>query len=87
MRIKIVFLGRASEITKKYTAVLELKEGATLEDLIKLIGEKISKRFYKRYREGHYVFIPIVNNIPVNDPKYVLKDGDRVVFITPEMGG
>ncbi len=87
MRIQVVFLGRAAEIVKKHVVKLELKEGLTLEDLIKVIGEKISRRFYRRYVEGHYVFIPLVNNVPINNPKYVLRDGDRVVFITPEMGG
>ena len=79
MRIQVVFLGRAAEVVKK--------EGSTLEDLIRVTGKKISRRFYRRYVEGHYVFIPLVNNVPINNPKYVLRDRDRVVFITPEMGG
>jgi len=88
VKLSVVFLGRASDIVGRNVLVIELPEGSTLEDLIRYIGENINPRFYRRYVDGHYVFVPFVNNIPVNNPKdYVLRDGDRVVFITPEMGG
>ncbi len=87
MHVHVVFLGRASEIIGRYFTILRLKENATLDDLIREIGRRINERFYKRYIDGHFVFIALVNNKPVIDPRYTLKDGDRVVFITPEMGG
>ncbi len=87
MRVTIVFLARAGQITGKYLVKLELPEEATIEDLLGEIGKKISKRLYRGIKEGRLVFTIIINGKPVDEPWYRLKDGDRVVFTTPEMGG
>jgi len=90
IKIYVVFLGRASELVKERKSIfqLEVDDNTTLDELMKIIGERIDEKIYRRYIEGHYVFIPFVNNKPVSNPReYVLRDGDRVVFITPEMGG
>ncbi len=87
MQVTIVFLARAGQVVGKYLAKLELPEKATIEDLLEEIGKKISKRFYRGVKEGRLVFTIIVNGRPVGEPRYRLKDGDRVVFTTPEMGG
>ncbi|MET1160454.1 MAG: MoaD/ThiS family protein [Thermoprotei archaeon] len=87
VKIKAVFLGRASEIVGKYTVELEFEKEPTLLELIKAIGDRVSKRFYERYVNGHYVYVAVVNGKPVDNPNYKLSSGDRVVFVTPEMGG
>jgi len=88
VKVTVVFLGRASDIIGRSVMTVELPDGATLDDLIRFIGEKVNPRFYRRHVDGHYVYVPFVNNVPVHNTRdYVLKDGDRVMFITPEMGG
>ncbi len=87
MQVTIVFLARAGQVVGKHLAKLELPEKATIEDLLEEIDKKISKRFYRGVKEGRLVFTIIVNGKPVDEPGYRLKDGDRVVFTTPEMGG
>lgn len=87
MRVKVVFTGRASEMSGVFSMDVELPEEATISDLVKTVSEKLNPRIYKRYAQGHYVFVTFVNDKPVIDPDYRLRDGDRVTFITPEMGG
>ncbi len=87
MKVTTVFLARAGQVVGKHLAKLELPEEATIEDLLEEIGRKISRRFYRGVKEGRLVFTIIVNGKPVDEPGYKLKDGDRVVFTTPEMGG
>ncbi|MCD6301283.1 MAG: MoaD/ThiS family protein [Staphylothermus sp.] len=87
MCVKTVFLARAGDVVGKHIHGFELPEGATLRDLIKEIGEKLSRRFYEGVMTGRLVFAIFVNGKPVDELDYRLKDGDRVVFTTPEMGG
>ncbi|NPA99349.1 MAG: MoaD/ThiS family protein [Crenarchaeota archaeon] len=87
MRVTVVFLARAGQVTGKHLAKIELPEGATINDLLEEIGRTISKRFYRGVKEGRLVFTIFVNGKPVDEPNYRLKNGDRVVFTTPEMGG
>jgi len=47
----------------------------------------VSRVISDRYFKGHYIFVLYVNGVPTDDPNRELKNGDRVVFITPEMGG
>ncbi len=87
MRVKVVFLGRASDIAGRNLVELELEEGAKLRDLIKAIGEKVSPVLAERYFSGHYIFVVHINGVPIDTPDAELRDGDRVTLITPEMGG
>lgn len=87
MKITVVFLGRASEMTRRSMVEIELPENSTLLDLIKKLGEDVNPSLFRRFIEGHFVFVTYINDVPTIDPSTKLKDGDRVTFITPEMGG
>ncbi len=87
MRVYVVLLGRASDLAGVVHLVLDLPENSKLADLIRVLGEKVNPVLAKRYFEGHYIYVIHVNGVAVDDPNYTLHDGDRVVFITPEMGG
>uniref|UniRef100_A0A7C4HET4 Molybdopterin converting factor n=1 Tax=Staphylothermus marinus TaxID=2280 RepID=A0A7C4HET4_STAMA len=87
MKITVVFLGRASELVGKSIIEIDMPENSTLKDLLEKIGEMIDQSIYRRFVEGHYVFVTYINDKPVVNPNTVLKDNDRVVLITPEMGG
>jgi molybdopterin synthase sulfur carrier subunit len=87
VKVKVVFTGRASEMSGVFAMEVELPEGATLDELVKTVSEKLNPRIYKRYSQGHFVFVTFVNDRPVISPDYRLRDGDRVTFMTPEMGG
>ncbi len=87
LRVTVVFLARAGDVVGKHFAKLEFNHNPTLNELIEEIGKKISKRFYHGVREGRLVLAVFVNGKPVDEPSYILKNGDRVVFTTPEMGG
>ncbi len=87
VRVTTVFLARAGDVVGRHIAVLEFDDDPTLNELIEEIGRRISPRFYKGVREGRLVFAVFVNGKPVDEPNYKLKNGDRVVFTTPEMGG
>ncbi len=88
VNVTVVFLARAGEVVGKHFARLVLEgDDPTLMDLIEEIGRRISKRFYRGVVDGRLVFAVFVNGKPVGDLYYRLRDGDRVVFTTPEMGG
>jgi len=87
MRVYVVLLGRAGDLAGVTHLVLDLPENSKLADLIRALGERVSPVLAKRYFEGHYIYVVHVNGVAVDDPNYTLRDGDRVVLVTPEMGG
>lgn len=87
MKVTVVFLGRASDISGVNVLEVELPEQARLKDLIRAIGEKVNPELAKRYFQGHYIFVIHINGIAIDNPEYKLHNGDRVTLITPEMGG
>lgn len=87
MKISVVILGRASEIAGLNYIELVLPSGAKLKDLIQALGERTNPELASRYFKGHYVFVIYVNGVAVDNPDHEIKDGDRVMLITPEMGG
>ncbi len=87
MKITVVLLGRASELAGANIVELELPEGSKVRDLMKTLGERVNPVLAERYFKGHYVFVVYVNGVAIDNPDTVLKDGDRVALITPEMGG
>ena len=87
MKITVIFLGRASDLAGVNIVELELAEGSRLRDLLKIISEKINPVIVERYFKGHYVSVIHINGVATNDLDRELRDGDRITFITPEMGG
>ncbi len=87
MKITVIFLGRASDLAGVNIVELELAEGSRLRDLLKIISEKINPVIAERYFKGHYVSVIHINGVATNDLDRELRDGDRITFITPEMGG
>lgn len=88
MKVYVTFLGRASDLVeggKVYE--VELSDGSTLADLLKVIKDKISRRVGEGILEGRLFLYISVNGVGVFSLNHVLKDGDNVTFITPEMGG
>ncbi len=89
MRVRVVFLARAGDIVGpgKRFAILDLNDDATLRDLLVKIKEEVSERLGKGVLEGRLVFTISVNGVEVSNWDLRLKEGDEVVFTTPEMGG
>ncbi len=87
IKVTAVFLARAGEVVGKHIVELQLPKDARLKDLIKAIGEKVSRRFADGVLSGKLIFLTIVDGNPVYDLNTKLKNGSRVVFTTPEMGG
>ncbi|MFZ8791328.1 MAG: MoaD/ThiS family protein [Thermosphaera aggregans] len=87
LKITVVFLGRASELSQKSIITVELPENATLYDLLKKLGETVNPRIFTKFLEGQFVFVTYVNDTPTISLTTPLRDGDRVTLITPEMGG
>lgn len=88
MKITVTFLGRASELIEgKKIVEIELNEGATLTDLLKVVRDRVSRRVGDGVLESRLLLYISVNGVGVSNLNHVLRDGDSVVFLTPEMGG
>ncbi|MGC8975767.1 MAG: MoaD/ThiS family protein [Thermoprotei archaeon] len=88
MKVYVAFLGRASDLVEgRKVYEVELDEGSTLADLLKIIKDKISRRVGEGVLEGRLFLYISVNGVGVFSLSHVLKDGDSVAFLTPEMGG
>ncbi|MEO3993312.1 MAG: MoaD/ThiS family protein [Desulfurococcaceae archaeon TW002] len=88
MRVYVTFLGRASDLVEgRKVYEVELSEGSTLADLLRVIRDKISRRVGEGILEGRLFLYISVNGVGVLSLNHVLKDGDSVTFLTPEMGG
>ncbi|MEM0085837.1 MAG: MoaD/ThiS family protein [Zestosphaera sp.] len=88
MRVRVTFLGRASDLVEgRRVYEVELSEGSTLADLLKIIRDKISRRVGEGILEGRLFLYISVNGVGVLNLNHVLRDGDSVTFLTPEMGG
>jgi molybdopterin converting factor small subunit len=88
VNVTIVFLARAGEAVGKHLVRLSIKrDNPSLKDLIDEIGRSISSGFYRGVMSGRLVFTIFVNGKPVSEWNYRIRDGDRIVFTTPEMGG
>ena len=88
MKVYVTFLGRASDLVEgRRVYEVELSEGSTLADLLKVIKERISKRVGEGILEGRLFLYISVNGVGVFSLNHVLRDGDSVAFLTPEMGG
>ncbi|RLG85627.1 MAG: molybdopterin converting factor [Thermoprotei archaeon] len=89
IKVRVVFLHRAGMLVPpdKRVVLLELPEGSTLKDLLKVISDKVSKRLGEGVLEGRLVLNILVNGVATVNLKHELKDGDVIHFLTPEMGG
>ena len=81
MRVKISFFAHCREIAGKESMEVELKEGATGEDLWRSLEAK-----FPEFEELSSFVALAVNEEYVNSD-IVLKDGDRVSLIPPVSGG
>lgn len=89
MKVTLVLLARAGDLAGKNRRVhiVDLPEEATLRDLVLFIKESISRRLGEGILRGRLIFAIYVNGTQVLSLDTRLKDGDRVVVTTPEMGG
>ncbi len=89
MKVTLVLLARAGDLVGKNRRVhvIDLPEEATLYDLVLFIKESISRRLGEGILSGRLIFAIYVNGTQVLSLDTRLRDGDRVVVTTPEMGG
>ncbi|RLG84135.1 MAG: molybdopterin converting factor [Thermoprotei archaeon] len=89
IKVTVIFLHRAGELVgdKHRITKLELPDNATLKDLVITIRNKISKRIGEGILSGRLWFNIIVDGISVSYLNHPLRNGSRIVFLTPEMGG
>ena len=87
--VTVLFLHRAGDLVgDRYRITkIELPDNATLKDLVIIIRDKINKRIGEGILAGRLWFNIIVDGVSVSHLNYPLKNGSRVVFLTPEMGG
>jgi len=88
MRVKVIFLHKAAEIVPKGMRVIdiELGEGATLADLLEFIKNNVSRKLASGVLERRLAISIIVNDVPVANLNYRLRNGDTVRFQTPTSG-
>ena len=89
IKVIVLFLHRAGELVgdKHRITKLELPDNATLKHLVFIIRDKISRRVGEGILSGRLWFNIIVDGVSVSHLNYPLKNGSRIVFLTPEMGG
>ncbi|GBC75077.1 hypothetical protein HRbin06_00390 [archaeon HR06] len=87
MKVKVKYLSRAREISKKLEEEVNL-DGSSLEDLIDLLilkyGETFERYVYSSNRLNPLI---LVDGKMVNDKEYKLKEGSEVVFMSAIGGG
>lgn len=89
MRVRVLFLHRAGDLVPpdKRAVELELRDNATLKDLLYAIRDKVSKRIGEGILEKRLIFNIVVNGLSVIDLNYKLPKDATVMIMTPEMGG
>ncbi len=81
MTIKVLYFSSIKDKLKKSSEQINIPEGATLKDLIKLLKEK-----YPEIQENLDKAMFAINEEYAEKDK-VLKDGDTVAVIPPVSGG
>ncbi len=89
MKVTLVLLARAGDLVgkNKRVHIIDLPDESTLYDLVIFIKENISRRLGEGILSGRLIFAIYVNGTQVLSLDTSLRDGDRVVITTPEMGG
>lgn len=89
MKIKVGFFGRARDIVgeDKGFVELEVKDNASINDLLEVIAKKVNESFVKKFKEKSVILTVIVDGVPTNDLNIKLKDGSMVAFVPPSQGG
>jgi len=89
IRVSVKFLHRAGDLVPedKRLITAELPEGSTLKVLLEYIRNNVSRRLALGILVKRLIFTILVNGVPAGRLEQKLKDGDSVVFLTPEMGG
>jgi MoaD family protein len=92
MKVRVKYLSRARDITKKENEELELSDNSTLRDLVDILiskyGEEFKNYFYMgrddRERPAPLV---LVNKKLVDKISCEIKNGSEVVFMAAISGG
>ena len=94
MKVTVKFLAIFYELAKTFKAEVELPDGATVGDLLKVLDERFNPNISKTLlnddsglREGYNI---LVNGRSVDFKKGLetkLNDGDEVVLLPPIGGG
>lgn len=91
MKVVTKYLAPISNVLNKIAEEVEVKEGATLKDLIDLLSAKYGRRlkdhFFDDKMEFKPKFIISINGESITDPHVELRDGDHVYFVQPVAGG
>ena len=89
IKVTLTLLGRAGDLAgrSRKVYVINLPDEATLRDLLLVVRERISRRLGEGILCKRLVLAIYVNNTQVSSLNTSLKDGDRVIITTPEMGG
>ena len=83
MKIRVKYLAAIADYTGVSEEELELNDGSTLKDLIKVIRERHPK--IKEFEKRFSILI-LVNGVTKKDEDR-LSDGDRVALLPPVSGG
>ncbi len=89
IKVKVKFLQRAGDLVPpdKRVVFIELRDNASIEELLNTIKNSISRRLGEGVLSGRLIITILVNGTPVKGFKHRLRNGDSVTFLTPEMGG
>ncbi|MEM4311873.1 MAG: MoaD/ThiS family protein [Nitrososphaerales archaeon] len=89
MRIKVKYLSRANDITKKHYEEVDLPDNSTLKDLANILIERYGKDFKDYLYDDSERLVPLIfiNKKSVNDLNYPIKEGSEIVFMAAIGGG
>jgi len=81
MQVKVKFFAILRERVGKSELLQEMREGSSVEDLWRVLSEE-----YSALSAVNIKLLYAVNSDYV-EPRYVLREGDEVVFVPPVSGG
>lgn len=95
MKVKVTYLGYIRTLVGKGEETFELKEKATLEELLTIIAEKYGRPFqeevyesnHSKLKHGYGVIINGFLMTRLHGLKTFLKEGDKVFLTTLISGG
>lgn len=94
MKVRVRVFARLRELLKNRELEIELKDGATLKDLLNILVEKYGEglKEYLFSRNGNLKdhFVIYINGVSLNEAggvRGVLRDGDVVAILPPISGG
>ncbi|MBS7658799.1 MoaD/ThiS family protein [Candidatus Bathyarchaeota archaeon] len=93
MKVKVKYFAIFREITNKRDEELELQEGATVKDLLKILSDKYGKKFKDLVFNGEIVsdrvlmLVDGVNIYSLNNLETKLNENSTFVILPPVGGG